>query len=79
MPLHALVATHAALQQALDLVLGDAGSIVLHPQFQATPPRAGRAGRPGAELDPVAAALQLTIKQALDPAGILNPGKGLPL
>ena len=32
-----------------------------------------------AELDPVAAALHLTIKQALDPAGILNPGKGLPL
>jgi glycolate oxidase len=32
-----------------------------------------------AELDPVAAALHRTIKQALDPQGILNPGKALPL
>ena len=32
-----------------------------------------------AELDPVAAELLGTIKRALDPNGILNPGKGLPL
>ncbi|MGF7237856.1 MAG: FAD-binding oxidoreductase [Frankia sp.] len=32
-----------------------------------------------AELDPVAASLHHTLKTALDPAGILNPGKSLPL
>ncbi|WP_250284536.1 MULTISPECIES: FAD-linked oxidase C-terminal domain-containing protein [unclassified Frankia] len=31
------------------------------------------------ELDPVARSLHTSIKQALDPAGILNPGKALPL
>jgi len=34
--------------------------------------------RLAAELDPVAQSLHESVKQALDPAGILNPGKALP-
>src|SRR5690606_25839730 len=40
--LHAFVAAHATLQQALDVLVGDAGTVVLEHEFQSISARAGQ-------------------------------------
>ncbi|MEI7647697.1 MAG: FAD-linked oxidase C-terminal domain-containing protein, partial [Actinomycetes bacterium] len=63
-----------AFSQVLDIALAVGGTVTGEHGVGLLKARAL-----GRELDPVAISVHSAIKAALDPAGILNPGKALPI